>query len=616
MSRAAAIESGLRPTPRGRAADQLILLTAGSGGSGSVGGAAPRSPARTGSLRRSERVRERERGFNNGPFSPVSASARSGTPPRLSFNYAMPTAASKERSLRGDVNLDEALRHVDWKSFDLVAGLRRMTQLAEQSSAAGFVAPLLAGLSDDLGHTETLLEVRRFLHADRVRSNRLEAPEEGWTAVREKVVRRHGSVRAAFANMCAGRAGGVMSAEELHRGMMAMGTPHVTDRVLTAVCPDPKIPSSDIFLDFEEWMWVMDGCDQQAPAPTIARKSVASSEVQAGDSLASLDADRERDQQHAATLRDKDAQIRDLESEVALLRAAASAAAAAPRAAAAARPAAVEPLETSVVRPNPPTAHLMRVWGSGEFGSAPPSPRQAPPSPSYKKVLIFVFVLLLILFFVLFFWSLSLILLSLPRTQTPPTTLRSGSLRSSSPMALPSVKTPGNSPLRYTTPPKAVPHSASAHSASANGHHSAVCAQKKTCCLLSSPPTTPTSTTPPHSNGPSPPPASRTASHPACPASPPPVPTIAARSRGAAAAASAASAPAASAPPRVPSCTRAAFPPAVPPSSPRPRACRPAAQTPCTRRPRPASAATTPLPLPPPPRSRTAPRRSSARRRL
>ena len=53
-----------------------------------------------------------------------------------------------------------------------------------------------------------------------------------------------------------------MSSEELHRGFIALDLPHVTDKVLAALCPDQSVKAEDIFIDFDEFMWILRGCDE------------------------------------------------------------------------------------------------------------------------------------------------------------------------------------------------------------------------------------------------------------------------------------------------------------------------------------------------------------------
>ena len=433
-SRSAQIEENLRVSQRRSAAGNDALI----GASVLSNGSAPATPT-------SPRNTRRERGFWQGPFSPAGSTPRQGTPKRLSHGYGMSTAGKSTRRDPSEVDLGS----IDWNEVDVITAIRRMLRLSGQTEATGLVCNLCSALSDDLGATETMREVRKFIHYDRVRSNRLVPPPEGWEAVREAVVKRHGSSRAAFVNMCGGRRGGVMSSEELHRGMIALSMPHVTDRVLTAICPDQNIKADDIFIDFDEFMWIMRGCcdevplehehsdqfeerrylelekDRNAKADQIARLEKRLSQLETSGARIHYEADTHERASHfrqGSDVRDSTYGSRhDLSTRrsterreesphdyvsrsdspsheyVVSHQAAAHEAAPIPSAAPVIQMRDYPSVTTAVrsrpevvsLRPNPATQHLMSVWGDGEFPVREESARQPPSSPttpSYRKV--------------------------------------------------------------------------------------------------------------------------------------------------------------------------------------------------------------------------------------
>ncbi|KAJ9449997.1 hypothetical protein DIPPA_07892 [Diplonema papillatum] len=236
-----------------------------------------RDPESAGSGAENESPRRtREKRFWNGPFSPNSGRLPPGrqqpTPRRLGSQLGSRRSLRNGDSVNGRTH---SLKSVagpppEPEEVDPVVAVQRMLRLMKISRAKDFVCELLLALADDLGCVDTVTEVRKFMYLEQCRSNRLENPPEGWDSVREALIEFHGSIRAAFTNMCGGRRGGVMSAEELHRGLIAISMPHVTELVLNAVCPEQAVSPQDIFIDYEEFAWIMNGC-QAEPLTTSPR---------------------------------------------------------------------------------------------------------------------------------------------------------------------------------------------------------------------------------------------------------------------------------------------------------------------------------------------------------
>eukprot|EP01059_Diplonema_ambulator_P034487 TRINITY_DN7756_c2_g4_i1.p1 TRINITY_DN7756_c2_g4~~TRINITY_DN7756_c2_g4_i1.p1 ORF type:complete len:493 (+),score=82.79 TRINITY_DN7756_c2_g4_i1:236-1714(+) len=326
----------------------------------------------------------------------------------------------------------------DFSETDPIQAVRRIFELTGITTAKDVVSRLLCALADDLGTMETIMETRKFLHFERTRMNRVIPPPEGWETVRNALVDFHGTLRAAFVNMCAGRRGGVMSAAELHRGMITIEMPHVTEKVLNAICPEQIIPPDEIFIDFEEFMWIMNGCGDQgvAPNPNRPMRDAASTAeikervdvvVEVGSSTQDVrvkELEKSHDKQ-TKTITSLEARLAQLEASTTSSQANSPKHPSTPASPTTPRSRRIPPPHESTKSPqNDPhkktTPQLASVWGDTDFSSiarVEDSSPEPPRSPTYYK----------------------------SPTMRPRTPSRRGSITSMS------------GSVRYTSPPKTLP---------------------------------------------------------------------------------------------------------------------------------------------------------------
>eukprot|EP01060_Flectonema_neradi_P005643 TRINITY_DN1377_c1_g1_i1.p1 TRINITY_DN1377_c1_g1~~TRINITY_DN1377_c1_g1_i1.p1 ORF type:complete len:543 (+),score=108.33 TRINITY_DN1377_c1_g1_i1:76-1704(+) len=233
---------------------------------------------------REGRDRMKERGFWKGPFATDSKRSRSGgsTPWRMSTSYAAKrgwdqtsrtsstvstggsptTRKSRINNINTNTNTNanplSILQPVDVTTINPLEAVRTTLRTLNTNVSETFIRNLLCMLSDEYPTSDTVAGCKSFLQLENNRKNKLTAPAEGWYEVRKIVVSDHGSLRGAFANMCRGRRGGVMTGLELKTDFTRLGLLHCVPHIVKAVDPD-AVNDNEVCIGLEEFVWILNG---------------------------------------------------------------------------------------------------------------------------------------------------------------------------------------------------------------------------------------------------------------------------------------------------------------------------------------------------------------------
>ena len=222
---------------------------------------------------RQSRSLAKERGFWKGPFASDSKRSRSGrstTPKRLSSTYAAKrgwdqNSGTTSTQSNGSPTSQKGLHNFqhDITSVNPLEAVCCTLRTLNTTVSDSFVRNLLCMLGDQFSSSETVAGCNSFLQLESNRKNKLTVPPEGWFEVRRIVISDHGSLRGAFANMCRGRRGGVMTGSELKKDFQRLGLSHCVPHIVRAIDPDER-DDENICIGLEEFVWILNGgrdCD-------------------------------------------------------------------------------------------------------------------------------------------------------------------------------------------------------------------------------------------------------------------------------------------------------------------------------------------------------------------